>query len=242
MEKKFNWKEMCGMGLLAVCALTLLKWVVLRSQVMLSLAGMIATDFWAVLGVLHLQKPIQWLCALPPSVTILSFLLLFSVFDFLVFRLAPKPFEEMGELFKTDAARVMRRGLLIYFARWILILVFAYSVIGVPMALGLAILFGLADVVAAIPVALYLGEQVQQWYRGNDRRSSYNFWIGAMLMMFCVSVHLVGVTFLLFVFPALSMGAFGILLENKCTICQTGQKKKAPFDRKRMRKIILREE
>lgn len=242
MKQKVNWKEICWMGLVAVLSLTALKWLVLRSEVMVSLAGMLAADVWALLGVLHLQEPVRFLCGLPPALTLMAFLLFFSLLDFGVLRLAPKPLEEMSLLLETDAERVMRRGLFIYFARWILVLVFAVSVVGSPVALVLLAVFGLVDIVAATPVALYLGKQVQQWYRGNDRRLSYNFWIGAMLMMFCASVHLVGVTFMLFVFPTLSMGAWGILLENKCSVCQTAQKKKNTFDRNEMRKIILRED
>ena len=242
MQKKYNKKEIAAVAAMAVCALALLKIAVLRSQLLRAMAQMVAADIWALLGALHLQEPMRKICTLPPSLTVLSFLLVFSVIAFFIFCAVPKPFEEMSQLLHTDTERVIGKGLKIYFAQWILVLVFAASIIGAPVALGLFVIFGIFDMVAAIAVALSLGEWVQQWYQGNDRRSVYNFWIGAMVMMFCANVHLVGVTFLLFVFPVLSLGACGILLENKCTICQAVRKKRGIVRRERLRKIILREE
>ena len=158
---------------------------------------------------------------------------------------ANKKVLSLAKIMKYEFCDVVKKGLVIYMARVFLIFLFAYSIIGIPVAVFILVTAILMDLHGMVAVAVNIGNIVQDVFNGNDRRMSYNYIIGAIVMMMCVNVHAVGITLLMFIFPVVSVGAMFCATEkrflNKPSLGDANNDENTRFDRRKIRDIITKE-
>jgi len=158
---------------------------------------------------------------------------------------ANKKVSSLTKIIKHEFCDAVKKGLVIYVARVFLILIFAYSIVGIPVAAFILTTAVLMDLYGMVAVAVNMGDVVQEVFNGNDRRMSYNYIIGAIVMMMCVNVHAVGITLLMFIFPVISVGAVFCVAEkrflNKPVLGDANNGENTKFDRRKIRDIIIKE-
>ena len=151
----------------------------------------------------------------------------------------------LTKIMKYEFCDVVKKGLVIYIARVSLVFLFAYSIIGIPVAVFILITAILVDLYGMVAVAVNMGDVVQEVFNGSDRRMSYNYIIGATVMMMCVNVHAVGITLLMFIFPVISVGAIFCDVEKKFlkkpVLGNDPKDENTKFDRRKIRDIITKE-
>jgi len=173
------------------------------------------------------------------------FSIVFFLLGYLMLNWKPSIMKMGSAIFSADLTKVIKLGLISYFMRVILIFVFIYSVVGIPIAIGIIVVTNIVDIVGVVPVAVNIGANVQEMINGNDRRMEYNYIIGAVAMLISANVYAVGCALFLFIFPVLSFGTVSCMVEKKvfCIPVDTSEfenEKKDKFDRKKIRDIITK--
>ncbi|HIW48956.1 MAG TPA: hypothetical protein H9687_06760 [Firmicutes bacterium] len=234
-----QWKRVGGLMAASALFFLGLRFILAYSRVVREAVEMLCAGIWSVLGALDLQNETIHLLSLPRDLLLTLGLLAVAGIGWLLLWQKETAMKAMKYILTSQTVRVLRLGLRIYLARWALILLFGYSVIGAPAALGFFCLSVVLDLVFAVPFVLLSGEWIVNWYGGSDRRPSPSYWVGALLMIFAIRVPFMGVTLVLFVLPILSTGTAAVYLEEKW---QNTAARNKVFDRRSMRQLILQGE
>ncbi|MGL4791679.1 MAG: hypothetical protein ACRCW1_09740 [Anaerotignaceae bacterium] len=200
--------------------------------------------FLNIMDALNLMVVLKFIEGVP-SVILLTALGIFSVMiGFIVLKFKEEEAKYATVALKSEVSKVIRYGLIFFCAKYILFIIFLYSVVGIPIAVGIIAITTILEIIGGIPVAIAIGGCIQDLVNGNDRRVTYNYTIGALAILFCINVYAVGCTFFLFVFPVLSYGTFVLNMENrifkrtyKDLECFNG---KYSFDRRKIKDIITK--
>jgi len=86
----------------------------------------------------------------------------------------PKPIEKSISLMSTNTGRSFGRGALLLFITPLVILVMVITLIGIPFAVILALIYGLAILLARILTAMMIGKKIIEQY-GNKKNISLNW-------------------------------------------------------------------
>lgn len=230
---------------LAVCGFILsLRHAVIFPKEIVSISSAIFEDISSVIvafrlmDIVHAVENISW------TAIIFSFCVISFLIGYLVLKAKPKAMKMGSAIFSAELSKVIKRGLFIYVMRAILIFVFVYSVVGIPVAIAIIFLTKIVDIVGMVPVAINIGANIQEIINGNDRRMEYNYIIGAIAMLISANVYAVGGALFLFIFPVLSFGTISCMIEKKvfCMPVDTSEfeNKEDRFDKKKIRDIITR--
>lgn len=228
---------------LAICAIILsFRHLFIYPEEILAVMTAIEMDIAGVIAVLKLEQIAAFLSTLPPAVLMCGIGAGFYIIGLLLLKLFSRKMQIGSDIISLNLAKVIKTGLLVYTMFLILILVFVYSVVGIPIAFLLIVSLLCFNIVGNVSVAVFIGRSIQEIINGNDRRIGYNYIIGVIFMLFCINVYAVGGTFLLFIFPVLSLGTVACIAESRALGVYIDKKddydKKDKFDRKKIKDII----
>ncbi|MGE4214924.1 MAG: hypothetical protein AB7E42_09125 [Anaerotignaceae bacterium] len=230
---------------LVVCGFILsLRHAFIFPEEIVSVSRAIFDDITGVIVAFRLMDIVRALENIPWSVITSSFCFISFGIGYLILKSKPKTMKIGSAIFSEELVKVIKRGLFIYLMRAMLIFVFIYSVVGIPVAVAIIFITKIVDIVGMVPVAVNIGSSIQETINGNDRRIEYNYIIGAIAMLISSNVYAVGCALFLFVFPVLSFGTVSCMIEKKvfCMPIDTSEfeKKKDKFDKNKIRDIITK--
>lgn len=138
---------------------------------------------------------------------------------------------------------VVKAGLSLYLGCVATMFVFLYSIVGIPFSFGILFFMNIVSSIGFIPLAVYIGWLVGEKIKYRRQIQVY-YMIGCFVMMVCESVFGVGIAFLFFIFPVLSIGTayymfldrFYIRISIPVEFSQNAEKES--FDREKIRNII----
>ena len=211
-------------------------------QEVIAAVKMIEDGVAGIITVLKLQQIVEFLSKLPVSVVFCSIGAVFFAVGMAAVKLLPKKVKMGSDIVYLNLDGVIKMGLLIYVMRLVLTLVFVFSVVGIPVAIVITAVFAVINLIGFVPVAVFIGHTIQEMANGSDRRLIYNYTLGALFMLLCINVYAVGSTFMFFIFPVLSFGAFAMIVSRKLLGAklppdESGEGKNK-FDREKIRDII----
>lgn len=232
-------------GCLAVCGFILsLRHAFVFPKEIVSVSSAIFDDITGVIVAFRLMDVVRAVEHIPWAVFTFSFCVISFAIGYLILKAKPKAMKTGSAIFSAEIAKVIKRGLFIYFMRAVLVFVFVYSVVGIPIAVAIIILTKIVDIVGMVPVAVNIGASIQEAINGNDRRMEYNYIIGAIAMLISANVYAVGCALILFIFPVLSFGTISCMIEKRvfCMPIDTSEfeNKKDKFDKNKIRDIITK--
>ncbi len=136
---------------------------------------------------------------------------------------------------------VLKTGICLYVMLFAVILVFVYSIVGLPIGAVLFLFRHIAIIFGRIPIAIFLGYLLLQQFQIKGETYLY-YMIGSFVMLLFENVYLIGSAFLLFVFPVVALGVDVLLIVYyfiyKCSFTIEWQQQKQKFDRNKIRNII----
>ena len=232
-------------GCLAVCGFILsLRHAFVFPKEVVSVSSAVFEDIAGVIVAFRLVDVVRTVEHIPWAVFTFSFCVISFAIGYLILKAKSKTMKIGSAIFSEELAKVIKRGLFIYIMRAILIFVFVYSVVGIPVAVTIIILTKIVDIVGMVPVAVNIGASIQEAVNGNDRRMEYNYIIGAIAVLISANVYAVGCALILFIFPVLSFGTISCMIEKKlfCMPIDTSdfENKKDKFDKNKIRDIITK--
>lgn len=230
---------------LAACGLILsFRHAVILPENFVTVSNAVFNDIASVIVAFKIVDVISAVENIPWSLLMFSFSLVSLGIGYLVLKFNTKRMKIGSAIFSAELVKVVKWGLFIYLMRAILIFVFVYSVVGIPVAIVFIAATKIVDIVGMVPVAINIGTSIQEIINGNDRRIEYNYIIGAIAMLMSANVYAVGCALFLFVFPVLSFGTISCMIEKRvfCVPVNTSEfeSEKKRFDRNKIRDIITK--
>lgn len=206
-----------------------------------SLMGMMEN----VIAVFGLSSAAEALKGIPLKVLFVVVGVIEVIVGFLFFLLFKRPFEQGAQILLNTPFQVIRYGLAIYLLGIGVIVVFIYSVVGVPVAAGALIIMRVLSWIGNISLAIFFGYSIKQWLNIKGNRYLYYF-LGSFIMAICATVYAFSAAFILFIFPVLSLGILFVLFLNKHIFqismdTDFSATDKKDFDRRKMRDIITKD-
>ena len=176
---------------------------------------------------------IEWILFCVESIQIaIGFLILF------LFR---NTWEQGAMILLKKTSDVLKTGICLYVMLFAVILVFVYSIVGLPIGAVLFLFRHIAIIFGRIPIAIFLGYLLLQQFQIKGETYLY-YMIGSFVMLLFENVYLIGSAFLLFVFPVVALGVDVLLIVYyfiyKCSFTIEWQQQKQKFDRNKIRNII----
>lgn len=231
---------------LSICAFILnLKSAFIYPEGFISAVNSIGESFLSLMAALKLSEEIEFLRSLTLPVCVLGIGIITAVAGYFILSFFTRKIEFSCCVISKKFSEVIKNGLLAYFAVFVLVCVFMYSVIGFPVAVLILVVSTIVCFLGFVPVAVYLGGVLQEVLNGNDRRIIFNYIIGSILILFCINVQVVGTTFWVFVFPVLSMGTMVTVLEKVYTkefdFMEEPSCKRSRADREKIKSIITKD-
>lgn len=169
-----------------------------------------------------------------------------NIFIGIVFLLIFKKSVKQGSMVILNSiGSVIFYGLIIYLLGLSVVLIFAYSVIGIPISAFMVFSSGIVVYIGNISVAVYVGYIIQEKLSIKGGTVIY-YLFGSFVMIICKSVYAFGAAFIFFIFPVLAIGTVFVTFINKYflnisyKIEYDNDKKNKKFDRKKIRDIITK--
>ena len=159
---------------------------------------------------------------------------------YLILFLFRNTWEQGAMILLKKGSDVLKTGICLYIMLFAVVLMFIYSVVGLPIGAILLLLGYIAEMFGRIPIAIFLGYLLLQQFQIKGETYLY-YIIGSFIMLLFENVYLIGSAFLFFVFPVIALGVDMLLIVYyfvyKCsfTIEWEHQQK---YDRNKIRNII----
>ncbi|NDO46735.1 hypothetical protein [Clostridium sp. MD294] len=160
---------------------------------------------------------------------------------FLILFLFRNIWEQGAMILLKKSDEVLKAGICLYVMLFAVIVMFVYSVVGLPIGAILLLLRHIAVVFGRIPIAIFLGYLLLQQFQIKGETYLY-YIIGSFVMLLFENVYLIGSAFLFFVFPVIALGVDMLLIVYyfvyKCSFTVEWEQQKQKFDRNKMRNVI----
>lgn len=160
---------------------------------------------------------------------------------FLILFLFRNTWEQGAMILLKKSGEVLKTGICLYIMLFLVIVIFIYSVVGLPIGAILLLLRYIAVVFGRIPIAIFLGYLLLQQFQIKGETYLY-YIIGSFVMLLFENVYLIGSAFLFFVFPVMALGVDMLLIMYyfvyKCSFTVEWEQQKQKFDRNKMRDVI----
>ena len=130
-----------------------------------------------------------------------------SIFIGIVFLFIFKKSAKQGSMVILNApGSVIFYGLLIYLLGLSVVLIFAYSVIGIFISFSLVFVSGIFVYIGNISVSIYIGYVIFEKLNISRGGTVIYYLFGSFVMIICNSVYALGAAFTFFIFPVLALG------------------------------------
>ena len=210
-------------------------------QTVVTVAEALRENIEGAIYILRLKQAAMLLFSLPVPILIGLVGAAFFLIGVFALKLFPKKIWLGAGIVSLNLKKIVKLGLLIYVMKFIVFMIFFYSVVGIPFIFFLEAAFLVVYIIGALFVAAFIGSLIQEMANGSDRRMIYNFTIGTVFMLLCLNVYAIGGTFLFFIFPVISYGAFAGMVSRRALNMRVPENKNdenKKFDREKMRTII----
>ena len=181
-----------------------------------------------------------------PLLLILLVLSLATVFiNSIILLLFKKNIDQAAAMIPKNISTIIVSGLIIYALISFTVVLFTYSIVGVPMAAFILFIAFILMKLGEIPVNIIIGSFVRERLNISKMGSVRYFWLGSFMMFLTKSVYSIGAAFEFFIYPVLSLGTLFVFLVNKFVIKihykveYNLDNDKNKFNKEKMRDIIL---
>ena len=162
---------------------------------------------------------------------------------FVILFLFRSTIEQGTALLLQKSSAVMKTGSILYAMIFAVIIVFIYSVVGLPIGGIFVILLHIFIMLGKMPIAVFCGYSLLEQF--HIKAETYLYYLtGSFVMLLFESVYMIGNAFLFFIFPVMALGVDMLLFLYRfvyqCSLPVEFLEKK-DFDRKKMRDIIKKD-
>lgn len=212
------------------------------AEVILIIDGMLGM-VEAVIVAFGLSYFIEYIQSIPPFVILLVTSGIQVLFGLLFMRIFKNFMEQGSILILKKSSDVIKSGLVIYVCCGVVIAIFMYSIVGMPVAVFVGISAHIVSSVGRIPMAIYTGYVVEGLLGVKGHTYTY-YLFGSFILMLCESVFGVGIAFLFFIIPVISLGVVFTMWINRYVLRIhydtefLSKTVKENFDRDKIRDII----
>lgn len=194
---------------------------------------------------LNLTQLVLFLQRIPIRLVLMALGMVEMMVGFFVLACFKRQMEQGAMLLLEEFLQVLKSGIVLYGMFIALLLISAYSVVGLPFGAALFVFTNGIAMIGKIPLAVVMGYLLLERLSVAGYTYIY-FFAGGFVILLFECVYAIGGAFLVFVFPVLSLGIIFTLILYRCfykisyPVKFPVRKGQEAFDRKKIRDIITK--